>query len=173
MLLSNPDCPNVAFIYDISRAGMHLWVVRKSHGVAELRYSGSAALRGLRSKVTGRRGWHPIGAGYHCPAGKLSFFSRHLRNHSDGLRPARRRRVPTSGYGPRVLKPQRRIRKCRTAVCRSSRATGPRPAVFHPDPAPAGWIFSSSAMKSCVTRSACAANISSGIRRARMTKWWR
>jgi hypothetical protein len=27
MFLSNPDCSNVAFIYDISRAGMHLWVV--------------------------------------------------------------------------------------------------------------------------------------------------
>jgi len=25
--LSNPDYSNVAFIYDISRAGMHLWVV--------------------------------------------------------------------------------------------------------------------------------------------------
>jgi hypothetical protein len=25
--LSNPDYSNVAFIYDTSRAGMHLWVV--------------------------------------------------------------------------------------------------------------------------------------------------
>jgi len=27
MFLSNPDYSNVDFIYDISRAGMHLWVV--------------------------------------------------------------------------------------------------------------------------------------------------
>jgi hypothetical protein len=27
MFLSNPDYSNVAFIYDTSRAGMHLWVV--------------------------------------------------------------------------------------------------------------------------------------------------
>ena len=42
MFFSNPDYSNVAVIYDISRAGMHLWVVRKSHGVAELRYCGTA-----------------------------------------------------------------------------------------------------------------------------------
>ena len=56
MLLSNPDYSNVAFIYDTSRAGMHLWVVRKSHGVAELRYCGAGAQRAPRGKVTGGRG---------------------------------------------------------------------------------------------------------------------
>jgi len=56
MLLSNPDCSSVAFIYDISRAGMHLWVVWKSHGVAELRYCGTGAQRGPRGKVTAGRG---------------------------------------------------------------------------------------------------------------------
>jgi len=30
-------------IYGISRAGMHLWVVRKTCGVTELRYSGNGA----------------------------------------------------------------------------------------------------------------------------------
>jgi len=72
MLLSNPDCSNVAFIYDTSRDGMHLWVVRKSHGVAELRYCGSGAaawpagVRLLAGAVCNR-----IGTGYHLPGGQI------------------------------------------------------------------------------------------------------
>ena len=86
MLLSNPDCSNVAFIYDISRAGMHLWVVRKSHGVAELRYCGTAANMPRGVTLPAGAVCNPILADYYRPAGKLSFFSRHLRIHSDGLR---------------------------------------------------------------------------------------
>lgn len=37
IFFSNPDV-NVAVIYGISGTGMHLWVIRKSRGVAERRY---------------------------------------------------------------------------------------------------------------------------------------
>jgi hypothetical protein len=40
-VLINPEDSNVIVFYGIPRAGMHLWVVRKSRGVAELRYCAS------------------------------------------------------------------------------------------------------------------------------------
>jgi hypothetical protein len=42
----------VLFIYDISRAGMHLWVVRKTPGVARQRWSRATTGRSP-GKVTG------------------------------------------------------------------------------------------------------------------------
>ena len=56
-LLKPETVRNVAGIYDISRSGMHLWVVGKSLGVAELRY---CAARLPRGKVTRRGGLHSV-----------------------------------------------------------------------------------------------------------------
>jgi hypothetical protein len=77
---------DVAVIYGTSRTGMHLWVVRKSCGVAERRYCGIGAQLSA-GKVT-RRGRFANRLGQDIIAGqaKLSFVSRHLRIHLGGMR---------------------------------------------------------------------------------------
>jgi len=54
--------------------------------VAELRYCGTGAQRGRGVRLPPDAVCNPAGARYHRPAGKLSFFSRHLRKYLDGLR---------------------------------------------------------------------------------------
>jgi hypothetical protein len=66
-------------IYGISRAGMHLWVVRKTCGVTELRYYGNGAQPvPVRLPAGGRFAIRPQ-RGIIAGQAKLSFFSRHLR----------------------------------------------------------------------------------------------